>query len=152
MTQLEYWAALTSNYPETAQRLPILTSNKIRAGIPDPLRGQLWLSIAGARDPALEEKYHQLCRESSPHEPQIGKDVGRSFPNHDYFRNPQSAGQRALSNVLKCFSIYDPEIGYCQGLGFPVGTLLKNMGEREAFCVLVRYVTSSFVATEANLA
>ncbi|KAF2758515.1 hypothetical protein EJ05DRAFT_438073 [Pseudovirgaria hyperparasitica] len=140
MTELEFWAALASNYPETALRLPILTSNKIRAGVPDPLRGQIWLSMAGARDPSLEERYNHLCRESSPHEPQISKDVGRSFPNHEYFRTPQSDGQRALSNVLKCFSIYDSDIGYCQGLGFPVGTLLKNMSEREAFCVLVRLI------------
>lgn len=39
MTELEFWAALVNDYPQTAQRLPTLTSNKIRNGVPPPLRG-----------------------------------------------------------------------------------------------------------------
>jgi hypothetical protein len=37
--------------------------------------------------------------------------------------------------------LYDHKIGYCQGLGFLVGPLLMQMGDKEAFCVLVRCVT-----------
>ena len=138
MTELEFWAALVNDYPQTAQRLPTLTSNKIRNGVPPPLRGVVWMSIAGSRDPMLEHEYERLCGESSPYENLIGKDIGRSFPGVEMFRDPSGDGQQMLGRVLKCFSLYDQKIGYCQGLGFVVGPLLMHMGDKEAFCVLVR--------------
>ena len=139
MTELEFWAALVVDYPQTAQRLPTLTSKKIRCGVPPPLRGVVWISIAGARDQLLEEEFDKLCGESSPYENLIGKDIGRSFPSVEMFRDPTGEGQQMLGRVLKCFSLYDDKIGYCQGLGFVVGPLLMHMGDKEAFCVLVRY-------------
>ncbi len=140
MTELEFWAALVNDYPQTAQRLPTLTSNKIRGGVPPPLRGVVWMSIAGSRDPRLEQEYDRLCGETSPYENLIGKDIGRSFPGVEMFRDPTGDGQQMLGKVLKCFSLYDHKIGYCQGLGFVVGPLLMHMPDREAFCVLVRCV------------
>ncbi|KAL8709447.1 MAG: hypothetical protein Q9220_005830 [cf. Caloplaca sp. 1 TL-2023] len=138
MTELEFWAALVSNYRQTAQRLPTLTSNKIRNGVPPPLRGVVWMSIAGARDQSLEEEYNRLSYETSPYENLIEKDIGRSFPNVEMFKDPAGDGQKMLAKVLKAFSIYDQKIGYCQGLGFVVGPLLMHMADKEAFCVLVR--------------
>jgi hypothetical protein len=138
MTELDFWAALVRDYPLTAQRLPTVTSNKIRAGIPAPLRGVVWVSMAGARELQLEEQYEELCNESSPYENIISKDIGRSFPGVEMFRDPAGEGQKMLGNVLKCFSLYDDKIGYCQGLGFLVGPLLMNMGDKQAFCVIVR--------------
>nr|POF15382.1 evi5-like protein [Quercus suber] len=138
MTELEFWAALVQDYPSTAVRLPTLTTSKIRAGIPPPLRGVVWSSISGARDRVLEDSFDNLVGEKSPYEGIINKDVGRSFPGVELFRDAEGEGQRMLGRVLKCFSLHDKDIGYCQGLGFLVGPLLMNMGEKEAFCVLVR--------------
>ncbi|KAL4780306.1 rab-GTPase-TBC domain-containing protein [Aspergillus varians] len=138
MTELEFWAALVADYPQTVQRLPTLTSNKIRGGVPPPLRGVVWPSLSGARDALLLTEYQKLCGETSPYEGLIGKDIGRSFPNVDMFRDPNGEGQQMLARVLKCFSLYDTKIGYCQGLGFVVGPLLMHMSDAEAFCVLVR--------------
>jgi hypothetical protein len=138
MTELEFWAALVQDYPSTAVRLPTLTTTKIRSGVPPPLRGVVWTSISGARDTHLEAAYEKLLGERSPYEGIINKDVGRSFPGVELFRDAEGEGQKMLGRVLKCFSLQDEEIGYCQGLGFLVGPLLMNMGEREAFCVLVR--------------
>ncbi|KIW53284.1 hypothetical protein PV05_08873 [Exophiala xenobiotica] len=137
-TELEFWAALVQDYTQTAQRLPTLTSNKIRGGVPPMFREHVWPSIARARDPFLQSEYHRLSVEPSPYDALIGKDVGRSFPNVDMFREKDGQGQRMLGNVLKAFSLYDEKIGYCQGLGFVVGPLLMHMGEAEAFCILVR--------------
>ena len=138
MTELEFWTALVQDYPSTAARLPTLTTSKIRAGIPPPLRGVVWASMAGARDRSLEDSFDRLLDEKSPYEGIINKDVGRSFPGVDLFRDAGGEGQKMLGRVLKCFSLHDKDIGYCQGLGFLVGPLLMNMGEREAFCTLVR--------------
>lgn len=148
MTDLEFYAALVQDYARTAQCLPTLLSKKIRSGIPPPLRGVVWQSMSGARDPILEDHFDRLCGESSPYEGIIGKDLGRSFPGVEMFRDPEGDGQRMLGRVLKCFSLYDHKIGYCQGLGFLVGPLLMHMGDKQAFCVLVRYVESRSIGVE----
>ncbi|KAI2618815.1 rab-GTPase-TBC domain-containing protein [Hypoxylon sp. NC1633] len=138
MTDLEFYMALVKDYQQTAARLPTLLSKKIRKGIPPPLRGVVWQSMAGARDSLLLEQFDRLSGESSPYEGIIGKDLGRSFPGVDMFRDPDGDGQRMLGRVLKCFSLYDQRIGYCQGLAFLVGPLLMHMPDNQAFCVLVR--------------
>ncbi|KAI1823606.1 rab-GTPase-TBC domain-containing protein [Xylaria intraflava] len=138
MTDLEFYMALVKDYQQTAARLPTLLSNKIRKGIPPPLRGVVWQSMAGAGDTVLLEQFDRLSNESSPYEGIIGKDLGRSFPGVDMFRDPEGDGQRMLGRVLKCFSLYDHKIGYCQGLAFLVGPLLMHMPDKQAFCVLVR--------------
>lgn len=138
MTDLEFWAALVKDYQQTAARLPTLLSNKIHKGIPPPLRGVVWQSMSGARDSGLEEQYERYSGESSPYEFLIGKDLGRSFPGVDMFRDPEGDGQRMLGRVLKAFSLYDTKIGYCQGLAFLVGPLLMHMPDKQAFCVLVK--------------
>jgi hypothetical protein len=138
MTDLEFYAALVKDYEQTAARLPTLLTAKIRKGIPPPLRGVVWQSMASSRDSALEEQFDRFCGETSPHEGIIGKDLGRTFPGVDMFRDPEGDGQRMLGRVLKCYSLYDPKIGYCQGLAFLVGPLLMHMPDRQAFCVLVK--------------
>ncbi|KAK4235276.1 rab-GTPase-TBC domain-containing protein [Achaetomium macrosporum] len=138
MTELEFYLALVKDPKQTAARLPTLLSNKVRKGIPPPLRGVVWQSMAGARDSALEEVFERLSGESSPYEGVISKDLGRSFPGVEMFRDPDGDGQRMLGRVLKCFSLYDTKIGYCQGLAFLVGPLLMHMPDKQAFCVLVR--------------
>ncbi|KAK3390216.1 rab-GTPase-TBC domain-containing protein [Podospora didyma] len=138
MTELEFYLALVKDPQQTAARLPTLLSNKIRRGVPPPLRGVVWQSMAGARDNALEEAFDRLSGESSPYEGIIGKDLGRSFPGVEMFRDPEGDGQKMLGRVLKCFSLYDTKIGYCQGLAFLVGPLLMHMPDKQAFCVLVR--------------
>lgn len=138
MTDLEFYMALVKDYQQTAARLPTLLSNKIRKGVPPPLRGVVWQSMASARDALLLEQFDRLSGESSPYEGIIGKDLGRSFPGVDMFRDPEGDGQRMLGRVLKCFSLYDQKIGYCQGLAFLVGPLLMHMPDNQAFCVLVR--------------
>ena len=50
-------------------------------------------------------------------------------------RTPE--GQVALRRVLRAYSYYDREVGYCQGMNFIVGMFLTLMSEEEAFWVLV---------------
>jgi hypothetical protein len=46
-------------------------------------------------------------------------------------------GQASLRRVLKAYSLYDREIGYCQGMNFIAGMFLTLMSEEEAFWLLV---------------
>ncbi|KAJ3337566.1 hypothetical protein HDU93_000857 [Gonapodya sp. JEL0774] len=47
----------------------------------------------------------------------------------------------ALSSVLHAYSLYDHEVGYCQGMSFVAGFLLwQGASEMEAFSCLVRFM------------
>ena len=46
-------------------------------------------------------------------------------------------GQEALYRISKAYSVYDSEIGYCQGQSFLIAALLLQMPEEQAFGVLV---------------
>mmetsp|Transcript_27244 Transcript_27244/g.38537 ORF Transcript_27244/g.38537 Transcript_27244/m.38537 type:complete len:411 (-) Transcript_27244:222-1454(-) len=50
-------------------------------------------------------------------------------------------GQAALRRVLRAYSVYDREVGYCQGMNFIAGMFLTFMTEEEAFWLLVAVMT-----------
>lgn len=57
---------------------------------------------------------------------EIGKDLQRTDPgNLDWEKRHLKTNTNWLYNVLKAYSIYDPEIGYAQGMGFIVSWVLK---------------------------
>lgn len=68
----------------------------------------------------------------------ITKDLSRTFPGNAEFKLPAESGQNRLYNILKAYSAYDPETGYCQGMNFIAGILLQMMPDQEdAFWCLV---------------
>ena len=48
-----------------------------------------------------------------------------------------TGGQAALRRVLRAYSVYDPDVGYCQGMNFIAGMFLTFMSEEESFWLLV---------------
>ncbi|KAF8750903.1 RabGAP TBC [Rhizoctonia solani] len=114
----------------------------IENGIPASLRGMMWQLMSASKDAALEKIYSDLIKKPTPHEKAIMRDLGRTFPNHEFFTDGSGVGQENLFNVLKAYSLYDPDVGYCQGLAFIVAALLLNMPDEEAFCVLCRLMHS----------
>ncbi|KZT10974.1 RabGAP/TBC [Laetiporus sulphureus 93-53] len=101
-----------------------------------------WYFRAGIIDPELESTYLRLLKEISPHEKAITRDLGRTFPQHAFFTDGRGIGQENLFNVLKAYSLYDPQVGFCQGLPFVAAILLLYMPDEEAFCLLVRLMYS----------
>ncbi|XP_022254208.1 ecotropic viral integration site 5 ortholog-like isoform X1 [Limulus polyphemus] len=77
-------------------------------------------------------------KNSSPCEKVIRRDIARTYPEHEFFREKDGPGQEGLFNVMKAYSLHDREVGYCQGSAFIVGLLLLQMPEEEAFAVLTR--------------
>ncbi|KAF8210302.1 rab-GTPase-TBC domain-containing protein, partial [Mycena galopus ATCC 62051] len=135
---VDFWGAVISDYQQFASEHPEQLARAIAKGIPSTLRGMMWQLMAASKDPELESTYLKLLKESSPHEKAITRDLGRTFPHHDFFTDGQGIGQENLFNVLKAYSIYDEAVGYCQGLPFVVAILLLNMPDEEAFSLLVR--------------
>ncbi|CAB4401126.1 unnamed protein product [Rhizophagus irregularis] len=70
---------------------------------------------------------------------QLSKMIQKGIPQA--LRDQDGLGQEGLFNVVKAYSLYDTEVGYCQGISFVVGPLLLNMPDEEAFCVLVKLMT-----------
>ncbi|OAX42542.1 RabGAP/TBC [Rhizopogon vinicolor AM-OR11-026] len=138
----DFWGAVISDYQGFASSNPQGLAKAIEKGIPDTLRGMMWQLMAASKDTELEKTYLGLLKESSPHEKAITRDLGRTFPHHDFFTDGQGIGQENLFNVLKAYSLYDPQVGYCQGLPFVVAVFLLNMPDEEAFSLLVRLMHS----------
>lgn len=138
----DFWGAVMADYHQFARDNSEELARAIESGIPNSLRGMLWQLMSASKDTSLESEYAKYLKESSVHEKAIARDLGRTFPHHDFFRDGKGIGQENLFNVLKAYSLYDPEVGYCQGLPFVVAVLLLNMPEEEAFCLLVRLMTT----------
>ncbi len=63
-------------------------------------------------------------------------DVTKSTCYHGRFAT--EAGKLSLLRVLRAYAVYDPEVGYCQGMNFLAGLLLTWMpNEATAFGGLV---------------
>lgn len=62
-----------------------------------------------------------------PSEPVILRDIHRTFPAHDYFKETNGLGQEALYKISKAYSLYDEEVNYCQGLSFLEAALLLHV-------------------------
>ncbi|KAI0633759.1 RabGAP/TBC [Trametes polyzona] len=138
----DFWGQVINDYQGFAAEHPEQLAKAIERGIPKTLRGMVWQLMSASKDPELEATYLRLLKETSPHEKAIMRDLGRTFPHHAFFTDGHGIGQENLFNVLKAYSLYDPQVGYCQGLPFIVAILLLNMPDEEAFCLLVRLMHS----------
>ncbi|RIA91030.1 rab-GTPase-TBC domain-containing protein [Glomus cerebriforme] len=147
----DFWSALIQDYSSVATKLPHLLSAKLQQGLPPKLRGLVWQSMCQASSTYLETMYSQLLSESSPYDRIIQRDLARTFPHIEMFKEENGKGQTMLWNVLKAYSLYDSLVGYCQGLGFLVGPLLMNMSEAQAFCVFVRLMETYDMRTMFTL-
>uniref|UniRef100_A0A6Q2XYJ7 TBC1 domain family member 4 n=1 Tax=Esox lucius TaxID=8010 RepID=A0A6Q2XYJ7_ESOLU len=114
-------------------------------GVPRQFRGEVWKFLSEqyllsqtvpSRTPANNTPYKELLKQLTSQQHAILIDLGRTFPTHPYFQAQLGAGQLSLYNLLKAYSLLDPEVGYCQGLSFIAGVLLLHMGEEEAFNML----------------
>ncbi|KAI8817678.1 rab-GTPase-TBC domain-containing protein [Fimicolochytrium jonesii] len=137
-TDWEFWGKLMNDYENTVRRHPRTFTRKLHLGIPDSLRGMVWQLICKGKDPDLENQYATLLTRTSIHEKVIQRDLARTFPKHERFVEVGGPGQESLFNIIKAYSLFDTEIGYCQGIAFVVGAILLNMPDEESFCVLVR--------------
>ncbi|KAF3942478.1 Carabin [Dactylella cylindrospora] len=160
----EFWSSVVEDYYSVASKSSHLLTEKVQAGIPATIRGTVWQSIARSKNESIEKIYTDFnalpqnhmtqipvhrppsaiigestpsvpveCKTVSQLEKEIKKDMGQrtSFANYKGFR------QEGLMGLMKAYAIYDPEVGYVQGMAFLGAPLLLNMTEEEAFCILV---------------
>ncbi|KAI6192108.1 hypothetical protein M3Y97_00300800 [Aphelenchoides bicaudatus] len=136
---LKAFEDLIDKWKQNLDSRPPELAGLIQAGVPDAVRGQIWILLAKAyNDEELIKTYHSLLDKESLSEQVILRDIHRTFPAHEYFKQPNGKGQESLYKISKAYSLYDEEVGYCQGLSFLAAALLLHMDDEQAFCVLVR--------------
>ncbi|GAM29042.1 hypothetical protein SAMD00019534_122180 [Acytostelium subglobosum LB1] len=80
--------------------------------------------------------YSDILKHTSEYEEQIKVDVQRTFPDMpEALRDHYSS---SLCRVLKAVSLYDKEMGYCQGISFVGSIIITKVPEEETFHILVR--------------
>ncbi|KAF9404478.1 hypothetical protein BGZ94_004149, partial [Podila epigama] len=89
-------------------------------------------------DPALRQQFQELCDTSSPEEEQIDLDIPRTMYGHIMFKERFGPGQCALFHVLKAYSNYNRQVGYCQGMASIVAAMLTFFEQEKAFVLLVQ--------------
>ena len=111
---------------------------RTRKGIPDSLRGYIWQLFSKMDKYYMKDLFQSLEKEKldSEIEMTIIKDLDRTFPSCQLFKDKYGAGQRKLFKVLSNYSKYNTSIGYVQGMGYLVGLFLIYMNEESSFYLL----------------
>lgn len=133
----EIWGRIVNDWDCVKKKAAYL-KDLVRKGIPHEFRGIAWQLLLGVHDSPAKHRYAEYMKKTSPCEKLIRRDIARTFPDHDFFKEKDGFGQESLFNVMKAYSLHDREVGYCQGSGFIVGLLLMQMPEEDAFAVLVK--------------
>lgn len=137
---LENWSQILLKWSKcTPGQRPAGLKELIKHGIPEALRGEVWQRLVMSdMDQGLIDAYRILITKDSTFEQIIKRDINRTFPANEYFKSTGGVGQDNLYKLCKAYSIFDEEIGYCQGLTFIGAALLLHMPEEQAFVVLIK--------------
>ncbi|NXL71221.1 EVI5 protein, partial [Leptocoma aspasia] len=132
------WGRIVNEWEDVRKKKEKQVKELVRKGIPHHFRAIVWQLLCSAQNMPIKDQYSELLKMTSPCEKLIRRDIARTYPEHDFFKEKDSLGQEVLFNVMKAYSLVDREVGYCQGSAFIVGLLLMQMPEEEAFCVFVK--------------
>jgi hypothetical protein len=155
------WLSLLRFDPLVLQKRQSEVDAALALGVPGCIRMMLWdkmlnLTELTNANMGLFEALSDTEMLSSDEEnvlEKIERDLDRTLPYHPLFRTKLGKGQTDMQKVgernkkrekvfdfafkvLQAFSVYDKDIGYCQGLNFIVATLLTVFDAERAFWAL----------------
>lgn len=140
LSSLEKWHKMLAVWDVFRKKKASKLKSRIRKGIPDSLRAEVWYAITNAGD--MKSRYPNdfytalsLRDDDCPNHEVIQVDLNRTFPRIQMFMEQE--GRDTLQRVLRAYAFFDIEVGYCQGMGFIAGTLLIYLEEEKAFWVFV---------------
>ncbi|XP_049759722.1 TBC1 domain family member 10B [Elephas maximus indicus] len=136
------WLEMFSNWDKWLSRRFQKVKLRCRKGVPSSLRAKAWQYLSNSKE-LLEQnpgKFEEL--ERAPGDPKwldvIEKDLHRQFPFHEMFAARGGHGQQDLYRILKAYTIYRPDEGYCQAQAPVAAVLLMHMPAEQAFWCLVQ--------------
>ena len=101
-------------------------------GIPEQKRRSTTTESDGGRSEGSLDIYDQAERDE-----EIDRMLSTQSTNTKSEALGIGEGQGALRRVLRAYSLYDTEVGYCQGMNFIAAMFLTFLSEEEAFYLLV---------------
>ncbi|XP_013772089.2 USP6 N-terminal-like protein [Limulus polyphemus] len=143
--RLNKWMKMLKSWEKYCQSDKL--RRRIYKGIPNAVRGEIWTRLLEVQRVKQEQegKYKEMkqrARKWSTDVRQIDLDVNRTYRNHIMFRERYGVQQQALFHVLAAYSMYNTEIGYCQGMSQIAALLLMYMNEEDAFWSLSVLMTN----------
>ena len=136
--RLEKWQYMIQNYEEFKTKKFNKLKSRTRKGIPDSLRSYIWQLFA-EKDKYYEKDIFKKLDSTKIKEDLelvIIKDLDRTFPNCQLFKDKYGNGQRKLYKVLSNYSKHNKKTGYVQGMGFIAAVFLTYMDEESSFYML----------------
>ncbi|XP_043376448.1 ecotropic viral integration site 5 protein homolog isoform X10 [Dermochelys coriacea] len=107
------WGRIVNEWEDVHKKKEKQIKELVRKGIPHHFRAIVWQLLCTAQSMPIKDQYSELLKMTSPCEKLIRRDIARTYPEHDFFKEKDSLGQEVLFNVMK-------------------------MPEEEAFCVFVK--------------
>ena len=136
--RMEKWNYMVENIDEFKTKKFDKLKSRTRKGIPDNLRSYVWQIFAEKNRYYQKDLFKKL--DSKPVkedlETVIIKDLDRTYPNCQLFKDKYGNGQRKLYKVLANYSKYNTSTGYVQGMGFIAAVFLTYMDEESSFYML----------------
>ena len=134
----EKWQYMLEHYKTYQSIKRFKLKSRTRKGIPDNLRSYVWQLFAGKDKLVIKDLFEKLDKEpiNKNSELSIIKDLDRTYPLCQLFKEKYGKGQRNLFRVLSNYSKYNKNIGYVQGLGYLAALFLIYMDEESAFYML----------------
>ena len=153
--RVEKWAHMIKNLDLYKTKKIETLKERTRKGIPDNLRGYVWQKFAEIDKYYVKNLYQDLVNKQGNNnnnsinenssttennennfELIILKDLDRTFPLCQFFRDKYGDGQRKLYRILSAYSKYNPDVGYVQGMGFICAIFLIYMDEESSFFMM----------------
>ena len=136
--RIEKWNYMIEHQEEFFIKNLRKVKSRTRKGIPDCLRSYVW-QIFGEKDKYYQEDIFKKLQ-SIPIKEELDtiiiKDLDRTFPACQFFKDKYGNGQRKLYKVLSNYSKFNTATGYVQGMGFIVAVFLTYMDEESSFFML----------------
>uniref|UniRef100_A0A1A8LH38 TBC1 domain family, member 10A n=1 Tax=Nothobranchius pienaari TaxID=704102 RepID=A0A1A8LH38_9TELE len=136
------WLEMLKSWDKWMAKKHKKVKERCQKGIPPSLRGRAWLYLTGgkAKKEQNRNKFEEL--KNHPGDPKwldvIERDLHRQFPFHEMFASKGGLGQQDLLDVLKAYTVYRSEEGYCQAQAPIAALLLMHMPAEDAFWTLVQ--------------
>uniref|UniRef100_A0AAG5CQW9 Rab-GAP TBC domain-containing protein n=1 Tax=Anopheles atroparvus TaxID=41427 RepID=A0AAG5CQW9_ANOAO len=139
MARVKKWVKMHKNWSSSATRENL--RRRVMKGIPDRMRSAIWRKLLDLdrlmkENKGVYERMLQIARDRSPDIRQIDFDVNRQFRNNIFYRERYCVKQQSLFRVLAAYSMYNTEIGYCQGMSTVAAVLLMYLDEEDTFWAL----------------
>lgn len=136
------WNNVNDDLPKTEKLRAMIKDN----GIPHSLRAEIWLRLTGALQKKVnsETGYDDILKIANSDtlmtSKQIEKDLLRIMPTNVCFGSMNGTGVSRLRRILRCIAWQYPDIGYCQGMGVIVASLLLFMEEENVFWMMTSII------------